>query len=248
MKRFGWASVLILSIVMTACGDDTPPTQTGQPSPTEAPSESQRAAPSTTAAPAVASPYSSEPTRATTSEGWTYRFEPSWGAGVQLTFAKDTQTSPPGKARFTAKGAIPPGFSGRLVGDDPGRTAPNLEAHVRVFYPIANYDRSFDNTGSQAGITSGSGLGCDRKSYKIPTETSGMVCGMLKSKSVNGTVETTAKEFNTGSQSDDEARIDAFLKALDGVKPVYAVSIGLACVAYYLPDGRRIVNATAACK
>lgn len=86
------------------------------------------------------------------------------------------------------KGTVALGWSGRVVGDTPGRTPLNLEAMVYVFYPIVNYDRSFDFTGSQVGVAPGPGLSCQRTSYKIPDETSGMLCGMVRSRAADGTL------------------------------------------------------------
>lgn len=52
---------------------------------------------------------------------------------------------------------------------------------------------------------------------------------------------------HTGSDNDDEARVDAFLKALAGVKPIYRVQIGNICEVFYLPDGRRLVGNSGRC-
>ncbi len=184
----------------------------------------------------ISSPYSTQPFRVTTREGWVYRFTPDWsplrgGSSDLVTATKDVRQSPPGQARVVLDFAElddDPIF-GEAEGEAPGRTAPELLhlGSIDLFYEL---DSSQDND---------SGFGCYSGGFSTPFYEAfghGLQCDYARVASDGRLIENP--DPAQSSIEREEAETDRIVSAINTATPVMEISfMGKQCSAWFFPDG-----------
>jgi len=224
-------AILAAALVMTAaCGgiDDSSLTAEVSTAPVD------EAVPTTeafTTTPAAPSRYFDEPISFTTKAGWSYVLTPDV-EGVLISFGKDFQESPPGKARLTSSTSAPASFGATVIPDTPGRKPPPLEAEVHVLVPLPE------------GIDTASAGACVSTNafYQYQAEAYGLEPGALR-----GYV-CRVNDRGSSSDLDEETVVDALLPIVGPLAAEPVILVNIKTLNYYgcgvllFPDGTHLVG------